>query len=108
MSCYDRINELLKHHAISGRYIIEEFHILGNREEKVVTQKRLQQISSYKEYGYMKKKWTQYAKRHREEYDEWEIVMTRIIRFLTPIWNALCKEEIFLDDWMPELERFLD
>lgn len=107
MSCYDSANEILKNYAISGRYIIEELHTLGEREAKVVTLKRFQQLSSYKGYGYMKKKWQQYAKHRKEQYDDWEIMMKRITNFLNPIWNALCKDEIFFDDWMPELERFL-
>ena len=107
MGCYDRVNEILKSHAISGRHIIDEFYLLREKEPKVVTQKRLRQLSSYKGYGYMKKKWQQYAKHQKEEYDDWESLLTRITRFLSPIWTALCEDEIFLDDWMPELERFL-
>ena len=56
----------------------------------------------------MKKKWQQYAKHRKEQYDDWEIMVKRITNFLNPIWNALCEDEIFFDDWMPELERFLD
>lgn len=107
MSCYDRVNEILKNHAIGGRYIIEEFHNLGKVEPKVVTLKRLQQLSSYKGYGYMKKKWQQYAKHRYDSYEDWEVLIKRMIRFIEPIWTALCEDEIFFDDWMPELERFL-
>lgn len=107
MSCYDRVNEILKNHAIGGRYIIEEFHILGKEEPKVVTLKRLQQLSSYKGYGYMKKKWQQYAKHRYDSYEDWEVLVKRMICFVEPIWTALCEDEIFFDDWMPELERFL-
>jgi hypothetical protein len=27
--------------------------------------------------------------------------------FLRPVWNAMCRDEVFFGDWMPELERFL-
>ena len=107
MSCYDRVNEILKTQSIGGRYIIEEFKTMSQNEPKVVTLKRLEQVTSYKDYGYMRKKWQQYAKNHRESYDDWEIVMKRMLRFLNPIWTALCEDKIFFDDWMPELERFL-
>lgn len=107
MGCYDRVNEILKIYSISGRYIIEDFKDMGQKEPKVVTIKRLQQVLEYKNYGYMKKKWQQYAKQHRKDYDEWEQVMKRLENFLAPIWTALCEDEIFFDDWMPELERFL-
>ena len=41
MGCYDRVNEILKHHTISGRYIMEDLKIMGQKEPKVVTMKRL-------------------------------------------------------------------
>lgn len=107
MGCYDRVNEILKTYAISGRYIIEDFKSMGQKEPKVVSMKRWQQLSAYKSYGYMKKKWQRYAKNYRKDYDDWETVMGRVEKFLGPIWKALCEDEIFLDDWMPELERFL-
>ena len=108
MGCYDRVNEILKNHSISGRYIMEDFKLMGQKEPKVVTMKRLQQVTDYKEYTYMKKKWQQYARHQREGYDEWEVVMKRLLSFLTPIWTAFCEDEVFLDDWMPEIERFLN
>ena len=107
MEAYGEANQILKEYSISGRYILEEFWAMGEKEPKVVNLKRLEQISSYKNYGYMKKRWQQYERIHRTEKEEWEIVLHRIISFMGPIWNALCADEIFFDDWMPELERFL-
>lgn len=107
MGCYDRANEILKNYSISGRYVLEDLKEMGEKAPKVLTMKRLQQVSDYKKYGYMKKKWQQYAKNRREQYDDWEIVIGRMEKFLAPIWTALCEDEIFFDDWMPELERFL-
>ena len=74
---------------------------------KMISQKRIGQISSYKEYGYMKKRWQQYAKQQKKENQSWEDVLERLCAFLTPLWKALCEDEIFFDDWMPELGRFL-
>lgn len=107
MGCYHRVNEILKNHSISGLYIIGEFKTMKSKEPKVVTLKRLKQLSDYRDYGYMKKKWQKYAKIHCENYEEWEVIMDRVTAFISPIWTALCKDEIFFDDWMPELERFL-
>ena len=42
MSCYDRVNEILKTQSIGGRYIIEEFKTMSQNEPKVVTLKRLE------------------------------------------------------------------
>ena len=107
MEAYGEANQILKEYSISGRYILEEFTSMGEREPKVVSMKRLEQVSSYKKYGYMKKRWQQYERKHRREKEDWESVLTRILAFMGPIWKAFCEDEIFFDDWMPELERFL-
>lgn len=107
MEAYDIANETIKSQSISGRHIIEDFKNLGEKEPKVVTMKRLEQVLSYKDYGYMKKRWQQYARNKKINTDEWEEVMERLEKFLCPLWTALCKDEIFFDDWMPELGRFL-
>ena len=31
-----------------------------------------------------------------------------MVKFLTPIFEGILKDEIFLGDWMPELGRYLD
>lgn len=107
MEAYDTINEILKNQTVSGRHIIEDLKILGAKEPKVISKKRLEQVISYKDYGYMKKKWQQYSRVHNPNSESWEVVMERVLAFLIPLWNALCENEIFFGDWMPELGRFL-
>ena len=107
MEAYGEANQILKEYSISGRYIMEEFLAMKEREPKVASMKRLDQISSYKNYTYMRKRWQQYVRNHCEEKEEWEDVLSRILAFMGPVWKALCEDEIFFDDWMPELERFL-
>ena len=107
MEAYAEANQILKEYSISGRYILEEFSTMAKNEPKVATMKRLDQIQSYKNYGYMKKRWLQYERMHLQEKEEWEAVVDRIMSFICPVWKALCEDEIFFDDWMPELERFL-
>ena len=107
MEAYGEANEILKNYSISGRYILEEFSAMAEKEPKVATMKRLEQIASYKNYAYMKKRWQQYERSHNSEKEDWESVLTRILKFMGPVWKALCADEIFFDDWMPELERFL-
>ncbi|MBQ3558454.1 MAG: hypothetical protein IJA07_02940 [Agathobacter sp.] len=107
MEAYGEANLILKDYSISGRYILEEFSAMAEKEPKVATMKRLEQIASYKNYGYMKKRWQQYERNHNTEKEDWESVLARIYSFTEPVWKALCADEIFFDDWMPELERFL-
>ena len=107
MGAYAEANQILKEYSISGRYILEEFSAMAKKEPKVASMKRLEQVTSYKTYGYMKKRWQQYERIHCTEKEDWKDVVTRLTTFLGPIWKALCEDEIFFDDWMPELERFL-
>lgn len=107
MEAYSEANQILKNHSISGRYILDEFTAMGEKEKKVLSMKRLEQVTSYKNCAYMKKRWQQYERNHRLEKEDWEDVLGRILAFMGPVWKALCENEIFFDDWMPELERFL-
>lgn len=107
METYYVANQILKNYSISGRHMIEDFRVLGEKEPKVVSLRRLEQIENYKSYAYMRKKWEQYEKRHGREPEDWAQVLERILKFLKPIWKAFCENEIFFDDWMPELGRFL-
>lgn len=107
MESYALANDILQNYSINGRHIIEDFKILGDKAPKVVTMKRIQQLEGYATYAYMRKRWEQYEKRHGRKPEEWTMVLERILKFLNPVWNALCDNEIFFDDWMPELGRFL-
>lgn len=107
MRAYDEANQILKNYSVSGRYILEEFSTMSEKEPKVVAMKRLKQIASYRDYGYMKKRWQQYQRNRGGENEDWEQVVERILSFMSPVWKALCENEIFFDDWMPELGRFL-
>ena len=51
-------------------------------------------------------KYLQNARRAKQK-EDWEEVVDRIMAFMKPVWRALCADEIFFDDWMPELTRFL-
>ena len=107
MSVYSTANDILKNHSISGRHIMEEFQHFGEKSPKVVSLKRLEQLKAYENYAYMEKKWQQYEKRQGRTPEEWSEVLGRILKFLGPVWTANCENEIFFDDWMPELGRFL-
>lgn len=107
MEHYDVVNEILKEQSLSGRYILEDLKAMAAKSPKMISVKRLEQIASYKNYGYMKKKWQQYCRQQKREMTTWEELMDRLMNFLSPLWKALCEDEIFFDDWMPELGRFL-
>lgn len=107
MEPYAVINKTLKTSSVSGRHIIEGLSEKTANYPKVLKEKRISQIESYRNYTYMKKRWDKYCKIHTDSQDNWDEVVDRIVRFLAPIWQALCRNEIFFDDWMPELGRYL-
>lgn len=107
MEAYSIANEILKTQSISGRHIMENLKGFAEKEPKVLAMKRIEQLDSYKKYAYMKRRWEQYEKRQGRVPEDWEQVSSRITAFLAPVWKALCENEIFFDDWMPELGRFL-
>ena len=71
---------------------------------------RAEQIFSYRDYPYMKKRWEKFC-RHSPiagtESLKWEEEMERFHHFLGDMWEAVCRDEVFFGDWMPELARFL-
>lgn len=107
MKPYSEVNKILKTRSVSGRHIMEGMSDKIQVSPKVLKEKRLNQLVSYKEYTYMKKRWEKYCKSAGESLEDWNEVITRITDFAGPIWKALCNNEIFFDDWMPELGRFL-
>lgn len=106
MKSYEVVFSILDSNSISGRRIIEILEVFSKKEPKVISKRRLEQIEEYKTYSYMKKRWNQHAKR-RQIQCSWEEVVDKILSFIKPLWTAMCNNEIFFDDWMPELGRFL-
>ncbi|MEE1216087.1 MAG: hypothetical protein U0K78_01030 [Agathobacter sp.] len=103
---------ILREYSVSGRRIIDFFKAKSQEKPKVASMRRLEQLGGYRSYTYMKKRWNQYCKRQEKlsgHYDStgWEETLDLILDFLTPVWSAFCNDEIFYDDWMPELGRFL-
>lgn len=107
MEAYAAVNDILKQEPVNGRHIMEELESMSQKQPKVLREKRLEQLAGYREYTYMRKRWEQYEKIHRRDGEEWGRVLDRILNFVTPVWTALCRNEVFFDDWMPDLERFL-
>lgn len=107
MESYDVVDQILKTQSVSGRHIMEELGTRVEKEPRVLRIQRITQVEEYREYTYMRKRWEQYLKRSNQPQEAWSEVLDRFISFAKPIWTALCQNEIFFDDWMPELGRFL-
>ena len=107
MGCYYRTYEILCTQSLSGRYVIDELQRLTEKQIKVRKETRIAQIAGYAEYGYMCKRWERYLRSQGATAVPWAEALARILTFLEPLWHCLCTNEIFFDDWMPELGRFL-
>lgn len=107
MRAFDIVYRILDRELINGRHIHEFIYFYCKRDGMDVDEDRLKEILSYQNYTYMKKRWDKYARQQKKPMPSWEEVMKKIKNFLSPIWEALCKDEIYCGDWMPELGRFL-
>ncbi len=108
MGTYEEIYRILSGEMIDGRGVRE---LLGDqcRKQNIKTSmKRVEEILSYRDYPYMKKRWQRYLRQQKKKTPSFEDVMELLAKFLPPIWEAVCNDEVFIGDWMPELLRFLD
>lgn len=108
MSAYDRIYEILSHEAVDGRHIREMLWDICKKEQLIPEESRVEEILSYRNYTYMRKRWEKYLRHRKRKEPSWEEVMEQLSEFLPRIWNSICKDEVFFGDWMPGLGRFLD
>lgn len=107
LSPYDRVYQMLKTETIDGRHIRDGLFEALFAEKLNLDPKRLNLLLNYRSYAYMKKKWRSYLRGAKKNSPAWEDVIDLLGQFLTPIWDALCKDEIFFGDWMPDLGRFI-
>lgn len=107
MGAYYRTYQTLLTLSFSGRHIVEELARLSEKTPQVKNERRLVQLQGYREYAYMRRRWDQYIRRHGAQPAVWEEALDQIVALITPIWQSLCRNEIFFDDWMPELGRYM-
>lgn len=108
MDSYLQIYKILSETPMDGRHVREELALCCEKEHISIEQDRVKELISYREYGYMRKRWEKYLRHCGKKEPEWEEVVDKLEKFLGPIWQAVCKDEVFFGDWMPDLGRFLD
>lgn len=107
LSWYKEVYEILCKEAVDGRKVWESLNRLIKEHPIPSLEKRLDTLMGYKDYGYMQKRWKNQSKRRKETYPGWEETIALMGTFLTPVFEGVVKDEIFLGDWMPELGRYL-
>lgn len=107
LSWYKEIYNILLAESVEGRKVRDCF--VRHLEEREIPslEKRLNTLKSYENYGYMKKKWKNEKKRQAGEFPEWNEVIALLTTFFSPVFDAVIKNEIFFEDWMPQLGRYL-
>lgn len=108
MRAYAMVYQILKSDAVDGRHIREMLSAYCAREELIPDVGRADTILAYRHYTYMRKRWEKYLRHSKKKEPTWDEVMDVLAEFLPRIWNSLCKDEVILGDWMPDLGRFLD
>lgn len=108
MDSYLRIYKILSENPMDGRHVREELADICEKEHISLEEERVKELISYREYGYMRKRWEKYLRHCGKKEPAWEEVVDKLGKFLSPIWQAVCKDEVFFGDWMPDLGRYLD
>lgn len=104
---YKEIYDILRTETIDGRRVRDCLGKLLETKKIPSFEKRLDTIKSYENYGYMKKKWKSEKKRQNQDFPEWKEVIALLVTFISPIFHAIIEDEIFFEDWMPQLGRYL-
>lgn len=107
LSWYKEIYDILIAESVDGKRVRESFSNLLETRPMPSFEKRLDTIKSYENYGYMKKKWKNEKKRYAGELPEWNQVILLLVTFFSPIYKAIIRDEVFFEDWMPQLRRYL-
>lgn len=108
MEHYMELYDILKKYPIEGRKVKDEMVRLCE-EMKIFTDEKAYSLwVTYFDYTYMKKKWKVLLRQQKREEPTWQEAFLLIKKFFEPIWQAVCREEVFFGDWMPEIERFLE
>lgn len=108
LSCYMDIYNILKVEIVSGRKVWEYLQE-GCKERRIpVEEKRFDLFQSYQSSRYMEKRWKAYLRRIKRKEPSWDDVMGPIVCFFKIIWENMCKNIVYLGDWMPELGRCID
>ncbi len=108
MEYYRLAYEILKKYPLEGRRVKDELEKQCEKMHVAKSEKPYGLWKTYKEYPYMEKKWKAHLRKEKTDSPEWKEMFSLLNDFIEPIWDAICRNEIFFADWMPEIQRFLD
>lgn len=106
LSWYNDSYDILTKKVVEGRKVSKSLGQLLLENSIPALEERLDIVSSFEDYEYMEKRWENYNK--GAACPEWKQVIELLIRFFTPIFEMIQKDEVFIGDWMPQVGRYLD
>lgn len=108
LSGYMEIYEILKQEMVSGRKVWELMSSGCRKRNIAMDEQRFEILLSYRTNKFMIKKWKTYLRHEKRKSPTWEEVLDVFNQFFSNLWNSMCRNIIYLGDWMPELGRFID
>ena len=93
--------------SLSGRKVVSSLSQSIKESNLEVDRDICNLFRSYTNNPYLKKKWRAYIKRNHFSFTPWEDVISLITDFLEKIIDYVISDSIFLEDWMPQLKRFM-
>ncbi len=108
LSWYKDIYEMLQKEYLEGRKLWEGLHRLMMESPIPSPMKRLEILQGYQNYGYMRKRWNRQGRCRQEPYPPWAQVIELLTACITPVFEAILRDEIYLAEWMPQFGRYFD
>ncbi len=108
MDLYYYAYDILSTCPVNGRKVKDSLSKILEEKKIIIDDSRINMLSSYTDYTYMKRKWKVELRQKKKSEPQWSDVNNCLINFLRPIWEAMEQNIVFLGDWMPQLKRFLD
>ncbi len=133
MMPYLSLYRVLTTKVLDGIQVSKKLRLICEKENISFLPERAELLAGYNGYQYMLRKWKQLERREKrrlkkaftdgtmvgdktgdifvnqtKELPKWDEVSLLVGNFALPVWEHVCKGELFVGEWMPELGRFLD
>ncbi len=108
MGVFLRIYETLGMISFEGRPFQRELRSDCEAQGITLDTLRYEQLERYADYPYLEKKWNAYVKRQRRTLPVWTEVYGRLWQALSPVYQAILQDVLYLGSWIPDLGRYLD
>lgn len=108
MAVFERLYETLGMLGFEGRPFQRELRSYCETHGIALDALRYGQMERYADYPYLEKKWNAYVKRQRRVLPAWNEVYGRLWQALSPVWDAIMQDMLYLGSWIPDLGRYLD